>query len=199
MGGGIEKEMRERRGVSERQEIALRVADAVERALAVTNPREHAEPEHLAHVVKHLELPPRGVSQKERDWAQKERARFIKETNDSTSWWPERLGGVVETFEGRRKPGPVPVEVHVMRIGDAAFATSPFELFLDYGLQIKAQSPAAQTFVVQIAGRGWYLPTQRAVDAGGYGAMPAVSIVGPEGGQRLVEETLAAVGGLFPQ
>jgi len=192
-----EKEMRARRGVSERREIALRVADAVERALACTNPRDHAEPERLAHVVKRLELPPRGVSRKERDWAEAERKRWIGEGNDPGSWWPARLRAVVETFDGLRRPGPVPVEIHVLRVGDAAVATNPFELFLDYGLQIKAQSPAAQTFVVQIAGRGWYLPTERAVQAGGYGAMPAVSMVGPEGGRQLVEETLVLIGRLF--
>jgi len=77
-------------------------------------------------------------------------------------------------------------------------ATNPFELFLDYSLQIKARSPAAQTVLAQIAGEGMYLPSSRAVGRGGYGAMPAVAYVGPEGGDLLVRETLAQIGGLFP-
>jgi hypothetical protein len=52
--------------------------------------------------------------------------------------------------------------------------------------------------IVQLAaGTGSYLPTERAVRGGGYGAMPAVSSVGPEGGQELVEETLRMVRELF--
>lgn len=85
-----------------------------------------------------------------------------------------------------------------MRLGDLAVAANPFELFLDYGLQIKARSPAPQTCVVQLAGRGWYLPTERALRGGGYGAMPAVCFVGPDGGRELVQETLQSLLDLFP-
>ena len=48
-----------------------------------------------------------------------------------------------------------------------------------------------QTFVVQLAcSSGGYLPTDRAVAGGGYGAEIASNRVGPEGGQALVEQTL---------
>ena len=44
-------------------------------------------------------------------------------------------------------------EVHVLRLGDVAIATNPFELFLDFGIQIKSAQPGApQTFVVQLVG-----------------------------------------------
>ena len=65
--------------------------------------------------------------------------------------------------------------------------------------RIKARSPAAQTVLVQLAGRGWYLPTQRAIDGGGYGATAEVSMVGPEGGAILVEQTLRAIGELWEE
>ena len=51
-------------------------------------------------------------------------------------------------------------DIHVLRIGDAAVCTSRFELFNDFGVQIKARSKAVQTFVVQLAGEDGYLPTQ---------------------------------------
>jgi hypothetical protein len=187
-----EEEMRRRRGVTERQEIARRVGDAVERALACTRPQADAAPQ-LAHLVRHVELKPRRVSRKERDWAKAERERWIEKTGDAASWWPQRLQAVVERAD-RVGPGePFPVELHVVRIGDAVIATNPFELFLDFGLRIKARSPAAQTILVQIAGRGWYLPSERAVRGGGYGAMPAVSMVDPAGGRQLVERTLKLI------
>ena len=190
-----EEEMRRRRGVSERREITLRVADAVSRSLASTTPETRDIP--FAHTVRRIELTPRRITQDERSWAEAEYERASRD-HDVTSWWPQRLRAVIECFDGLRIPEPVPVEIHVLRIGNIVVATNPFELFLDYGLRIKARSPASQTMVIQLAaGRGWYLPTERAVRGGGYGAMPAVSAVGPEGGKELVEETLQMIRDLF--
>jgi hypothetical protein len=91
----------------------------------------------------------------------------------------------------------VPVELHAVRLGDLAFATNPFELYLDYGQRIKARSRAEQTFLVQLAcGRLGYLPTARAVAGGGYGALIANGSVGTEGSRILVEESIAAINGL---
>lgn len=57
----------------------------------------------------------------------------------------------------------VETEVHVIRLGTVAIATNPFELFLDYGNQIKARSFAEQTFLIQLAcGTDGYLPTEKA-------------------------------------
>jgi len=191
-----EAEMRRRRSFSERREIAVRVGDAVARAFACAGPASGETP--FAHLVRRLKLTPRQVSREERDWAQAEYDRFTRQ-HGADSWWPICLKEVVQRFEGVRKAEPLPVEIHVLRIGDVALATNPFELFVDYGLRIKARSAAAQTIIVQIAaGAGWYLPTERAVRGGGYGAMPAVCKVGPEGGAELVEETLKMIGDLFP-
>ncbi len=192
--------MRRRRGWSERREIAVRIADAVERALVCTRPTAPgpAEPA-LAHAAARVSLSPRRISRAERDWAEAERERAIANM-DPASWWPQRLGRVVDIFEGRQKADPVAVELHALRIGEGVIVTNPFELFVDYGLRIKARSPAAQTVVAQLAaGLGWYLPTQRAVEGGGYGAMPAVSIVGPEGGAELVEHSLGLIGKVMGQ
>lgn len=106
--------------------------------------------------------------------------------------------GVIRLAERRRREPRFAMELHVLRVGDAAIATNPFELFLDYGQQIKARSPAARTFVVQLAGdRGGYLPSARAVRGGGYGALPVNGPVGPEGGRMLVEATLREIDRLW--
>ncbi len=194
--GPQEEEMRKRRGLGEREEIAQRVGDAVTRALACTK-AEGRDDVPFAHAVKCLELPPRAISRKERDWAEEQYELWAKDKGETDSWWPARQRAVVECFDGVREAEPFPVEIHVLRVGDVAIATNPFELFLDYGLQIKARSPAAQTILAQIAGRAFYLPTERAIQGGGYGAIPAVSLVGPEGGRQLVEETLKAIGDLW--
>jgi hypothetical protein len=99
--------------------------------------------------------------------------------------------------EGKTQPfyltDPVkPVEFHVLRLGDMAMATSPFELFVDYGARIEARSPAALTMLVQLEGaHSGYLPTARAIQGGGYSADKF--IVGPVGGQTLVEETVRRI------
>ena len=100
-------------------------------------------------------------------------------------------------YELQKEQKVYPVEVHVLRIGDVAIATNPFELYLDYGIRIKGRSPAVQTFVVQHAGSGTYLPTSRYVEGGAYGAVPASNIVGPKGGQELVESTLDMINSLW--
>jgi hypothetical protein len=90
-----------------------------------------------------------------------------------------------------------PSPIHVIRLGETVILTNQFELFTDYGVQMKARSPAVQTFVVQLTGNGTYLPTERAVRGGGYSAIIQSTPVGPEGGQVLVEETLKIANELF--
>ncbi|HCN77375.1 MAG TPA: hypothetical protein DIT13_09315, partial [Verrucomicrobiales bacterium] len=62
-----------------------------------------------------------------------------------------------------------------------------------------ARSPGVQTFVIQLAGPGTYLPTERAARHGGYGAVIQSSQIGPDGGQILVEETVRALKALWPE
>jgi hypothetical protein len=195
--GKQEEEMRRRNGLTERQEIARRVGDAVARALMSTPPFD-GEPV-VAHRTRRLAFSPRRITQEERDWAVKARADAAARGDRPDLWWPRLLDLVAACFD---KGEPMPVfegELHVLRIGDMAVATNPFELYQDFGLQIKARSRAAQTLLVQLAcGTGLYLPSRRAVSGGHYGAHPVVAPVGPEGGQELVEATLAAIDELFP-
>lgn len=69
--------------------------------------------------------------------------------------------------------------------------------FVDFGMRIKARSKAVQTFIIQLAGNGSYLPTERAMRGGGYGAYVASTPIGPDGGQMIVEECLKNIDELF--
>jgi hypothetical protein len=187
-----EAEMRRRRGFTQRQEIAARVGDAVARALLCTNPERNDTV--VSHSTRRVALSPRPVTQAERDWAEEARVEALERGDQPDLWWPIALQDVVNRFD-RGDPMPVcEAELHVLRLGDAVIATNPFELYLDYGLQIKARSRAAQTVVVQLAGgTGFYLPSERAVRGGHYGAHPVVAPVGPVGGQEWVEATLSTI------
>jgi hypothetical protein len=88
------------------------------------------------------------------------------------------------------------MELHVLRIGEVAFATNPFELYADYGFRITGRSRAKQTFIIQLCGDyGDYLPTQRGITGGQYSAL--VSRVGPVGGQAMVDETVKTIDDLW--
>lgn len=89
-------------------------------------------------------------------------------------------------------------EVHVIRMGTVAIATNPFELFLDYGNQIRARSLAEQTFLIQLAnGAEGYLPTEKAENGGHYSAFISSGEIGHIGGDQLVRQTLDDIRKLF--
>lgn len=109
-----------------------------------------------------------------------------------------RQRAVVDRYNKQQMQKTRPTEVHTLRIGDVAMVTCPFELFLDYGMQIRGRSHAHQTFVVQLAnGKGQYLPTQRAIDHGGYSGTIHSIQVGPEGGLMLVNHLVKQINAMF--
>ena len=92
----------------------------------------------------------------------------------------------------------VPIEVHIARFGDIAIATNPFELFLDYGNQIRARSRARQTILIQLAGGNeGYLPTEKAEKGSHYSAYVSSGPVGHQGGEQLVRVTTEEINKMF--
>jgi neutral ceramidase len=62
-----------------------------------------------------------------------------------------------------------PVEVQTLKIGDLALFGIPGEYFVEYGMQLREQSSAAHSFVVELANDSiGYIPTPQAFDEGGY-------------------------------
>ena len=156
-----EQIMLERKGISSRQEIALRIAGALDAVLPYSKPGLKKRLP-LRHKILYLDLPRADPS---------------------------------------RKP-PYPIDgggkfrVHVIRLGDVALVSVPFELYLEYSIRIQARSPAVLTFTVQLASQlAGYLPTTEAVAGGGYSADQF--LVGPEGGDVLVDEVLKTIHSLF--
>ncbi len=90
------------------------------------------------------------------------------------------------------------MELHAIRLRNVVFVTNPFELFLDFGHQIKARSVAEQTFIVQLCGgTGGYLPSARAELLGGYGGLIINGQVGSDGGKLLVDTTVKTIAKLW--
>lgn len=92
----------------------------------------------------------------------------------------------------------IDLEAHALRLADTALVTNPFELYQDYGMQIKARSPARQTLIAQLCcGQLGYLPTALGISGGSYSAGVSNGYFGPEGGQMYVEKALDMIGDLF--
>jgi len=106
--------------------------------------------------------------------------------------------GILRRAELQEMLEVLPTEVHIIRLGSIAIATNPFELFLDYGNQIKARSLAEQTFLIQLCcGAEGYLPTEKAEKGGHYSAFVSSGNVGHVGGEQLVRQTLQDINGMF--
>ncbi len=108
--------------------------------------------------------------------------------------------GILERMELQDRQDVLETEIHIIRFGSVAIATNPFELFLDYGNQIRARSDAEQTFLIQLAnGSDGYLPTEKAEKAGHYSAFISSGTVGHAGGEQLVRETLSEIRDMFKE
>ena len=163
----------------------------------------------LRHMVRMVRLPRRMVTQEEADTARKLLAELDAEPDEAAGTPEEqlrrrtlrrtlrsRLQRVLRNRESQQKTPTAATEIHAVRLGNVAFVTNTFELFMDYMHRIQGRSPFEQTFIIQLTGSdravaAGYLPTARAVANRGYSACVYCSdLISPEGGQRLVDESL---------
>jgi hypothetical protein len=192
-----EERMLKLRGMTAVQDIGRRIAREAADLLELSR-RDIRTDVAFAHRTGEVALPVRLVTDQEADNARKQVEALTKQADGSrrAKWYQ----GTVDRHRTQDPASTQPSEVHVLRIGDVAIATNPFELFHDYGVQIQGRSPALQTLVIQLTpGSGGYLPTRRAVEGGGYSAVVESSRVGPAGGQALVDTTVEWLAGIWAE
>ena len=170
--------------------IANEIIEVYEEGLDA--PQEDPQFVHHVHV---MQLPIRRVTLADEINAKKEIRDYLLATpgdvnyNDAAKL--QIYVGTLRRMAVQDDHDTLDTEVHIMRLGTIAIATNPFELFLDYGNQIKARSRAEQTFLIQLAnGAEGYLPTAKAERGGHYSAFVSSGQVGHQGGDQLVRETL---------
>jgi hypothetical protein len=199
--GPAEGRMRKLEGIDRLHQLGNRISRAVERVYDVVKNDKHNDVE-LIHEVRTLHLPKRPITHQASLDAEKaiemEKAKPADKRRTPFMSWKQK---VVDRYnEQLQHPdGKFETPIHVVRLGDVAICTNQFELFHSFGERIKARSKALQAFNIQLVGRGTYLPTRDALLGGGYSAIPESNVVGPSGGQVLVDQTVELMNSMFTE
>ena len=161
--------------------------------------QKNVEFEHQVHIMK---LPIRRATLEEGAIAEREINNYLSNKEGTVNYNDaaklQRYLGILTRLEVQNVKNIIDTEVHIIKLGTIAMATNPFELFLDFGNQIKARSKAEQTFLIQLAcAAEGYLPTEKAELGGHYSAFISSGVVGHEGGDLLVSNTLEEINKLF--
>ena len=180
--------------------VGRRIATEIKFALEdVTNYISDTE---LVHKAFDMDMPLRRVTVEEKDAALEEIKKFVKENSGKFNFRDNAKmhvhSGTIGRYELQQTLDLYPIEVHVLRLGDVAFATNPYELFLDYGNQMRARSKAKQTFLIQLCcGSCGYLPTEKAEKGSHYSAYVSSGLSGHEGGDLLVRKTVSEINDMW--
>jgi hypothetical protein len=114
-------------------------------------------------------LPARQVSAEQLAWAE----AIIEQTGGTVQPLADGVGDDFKALLLKQlhavQDQPIPAEQTAIAIDDTAFLTFPGELYTEIGLKIKAASPFARTYIIDLAnGSLGYLPTRKAISEGGY-------------------------------
>ncbi len=163
---------------------------------------EYVSETDFTHKVLPVDLPLRRVTIEEKDNALKAINEFFEKLEGDITYEDNAKmqihAGILHRYDLQQNINYITIESHVMKLGDVAFATNPFELFLNYGNQIRARSLAKQTFLVQLScGAFGYLPTEKAEQGSHYSAFVSSGTVGHIGGDMLVRKTITEINEMF--
>ena len=179
---------------------AKRVANEI--FWALEDVTEFIAESELVHKNLSIDLPIRRVTIEEYEKADKALRDFAKECKSPINFDDNArmqiYSGTVARYQLQQTKDLFTIESHVLKLGDIAFATNPFELFLNYGNQIRARSLAKQTFLIQLCcGVFGYLPTEKAEKGSHYSAFVGSGTAGHVGGEMLVRKTISEINKMF--
>lgn len=96
-------------------------------------------------------------------------------------------------------PETLDVPLQVLRIGGLAITAIPFEAFTETGLELKARTPFAKSFTIELAnGSFGYLPTPEQHRLGGYETWLGTNTVEMEASLKITAELLKLENSLLP-
>ena len=183
------------------ERVARRIATEILFAYEEKTPYVSETP--FMHSVMKIDMPIRRVTIAEKNASVAAIEKFRNEMTTNVINFKDTArmyihAGNIARYEAQQAMDVNEIEVHVLRLGDIVFATNPYELFLDYGNQMKARSRAKQTMLVQLScGAAGYLPTEKAEKGSHYSAYVSSGIQGHEGGDLLVRKTVTEINRLL--
>lgn len=96
-------------------------------------------------------------------------------------------------------PAEIKVVLQALRVGEVGITAIPFEVFVEIGLELKAESPLQPTFTIELANGGYgYLPTPEQHALGGYETWLGTSKVEIEASTKIVKNLLEMLDELKP-
>jgi hypothetical protein len=169
--------------------VARGVAGAVLYALEVSQPLGDSA---LAALRRELDVP-----YYVRDQVLFDLVERLKQKGDEATYFEKNLIRRVEAWPNDGKVDHF--GINCLRVGDIAIVAMPGEIFTAWGLEIKRYSPAAMTFVIELARSDGMTGYKATVDQcvrgarakGAYGALPTLSQRHcPEAGQMMTEAAI---------
>jgi neutral ceramidase len=141
-------------------------------------------------------LPARKVSGEQLAWAEE----IIKQTGGEVQPLADGVGDDYKALLIKQlhavQERAIPAEHICIAIDDTAFFSFPGELFTEIGMEIKARSPFARTYIIGLAnGSIGYVPTRKAIAEGGYAV--DVRRVDADAEDLILSRGLALLGQVF--
>lgn len=184
-------------------DIGARIADAVYRGFCKARNTVEKQPV-LYHSIMDISLPIRTVSEEAYLQAKEEIKKIVSQFPAGHRMEGKDLVrlfepmGVIGRREFQQKGDHTIIRSDIIRIGNTIICTTPFEVFVEYALQIRARSKAPHVFTIQLTnGASGYLSTEIALNGGSYSSKPASTLVGPKGGKLLTEILIKEINRLW--
>ncbi|HOJ12032.1 MAG TPA: neutral/alkaline non-lysosomal ceramidase N-terminal domain-containing protein [Clostridiales bacterium] len=183
------KDKNQGRGFEEAERIGSILAKHV---IETLNNKKSLKSKQFKSLSRNIKLPLRTITNESVQWAEK----LLKEKGDFV---PSLLDGVPDEIYAREilklskvKDKSIETEIQVIQIDDTVIATLPGEVFVEFGLKIKKESPFKNTLVFGLANDMiGYIPTEISFEEGGYEIKTAWSSkLDPRAGDVLASQVL---------
>lgn len=186
------------RGYQMTQRVGYMLAVAAHQAIETRRPLSDGP---LAVATRRVPLERIPIDEQQRRWCESVIEDAAKNpTKGQVDGLPDEYYAHARLAMYHAQNAPDEVEVMAIRIGSLAIVGLPGEIFCEFGLNLKENSPAEHTIVLELANDAiGYIPTQQAFEQGGYESTTGTTRYKKGAGDKLVAAAKAQLDYLFPK